>query len=547
MALVPAPWAAAPAPPPPAASPPPPRAGAAQGGGRQGTEDAAAAAAVAAARALQTAAAASRWPAPLPPSVAAAAAAATAAAAAAAAADAPPAAPASGGVEPAAASLPGAHSGAASVPAPPPAAGIWRVAFVFDCRDSQLFHALEDAVRRHNAVALGLARPGPASGAPALGLAAAAVLASPEGGQLGAGAEGTSSRGSLARGALAGGSSSDGAGASAGRGAGGLSGQRQQRRPSDRGPAHAHFQAGAAPGSGVPAAGTVPEDAGAASEAAARLARALAQYEGVPLEPRLLQALATSQLPVDAGGQPGGRQSGGGQSGGGQSRDDGPDVITGFQLVAGDERVVVLEVAAGPARPPPHLAPPLPSAPEEQPEPPQPQQQQPAWRAAREVVDALAAWALAGGPSQAPGAPVRARRVLHNPGITHPDRLYAPLGVALWMVKLRAGLEALAGEAGSYASGRVRRGPLALGRPRHSTVRPCVPALLEAHRGRAHSPAPRATGRCAPTASPRSRGCSASTPRAGRATRTRWGCGRRRRSWGCWTRSSVVRGPGGAG
>ena len=42
------------------------------------------------------------------------------------------------------------------------AAGLCRAAFVFDRRDSDLFHLLQDTIRQHNAVVLGAAQPQPA-------------------------------------------------------------------------------------------------------------------------------------------------------------------------------------------------------------------------------------------------------------------------------------------------------------------------------------------------------------------------------------------------
>lgn len=63
----------------------------------------------------------------------------------------------------------------AASPPPPP---VQRAVFVFDWRDSVLFHALEDTMRHHNARALGLA----AAAAPATGAEAAAEAAGAEGG-----------------------------------------------------------------------------------------------------------------------------------------------------------------------------------------------------------------------------------------------------------------------------------------------------------------------------------------------------------------------------
>ncbi|WIA32397.1 hypothetical protein OEZ86_003226 [Tetradesmus obliquus] len=47
------------------------------------------------------------------------------------------------------------------------------------------------------------------------------------------------------------------------------------------------------------------------------------------------------------------------------------------------------------------------------------------------------------------------RKVIYNPSIRYPGRLYAGLGVDLWMLKLKGTLAAIGAQPGSYASGRV--------------------------------------------------------------------------------------------
>jgi hypothetical protein len=602
----PQPWAPATA---VAAAPAAPlRGGTAQSQGRQAAgEAAAAAAAAAAAKALQQAAAASRWPAPLPHSVTAAAAAATAVA---------PEPTASGTGEapahesPACTSLTtgscagdSRHGAAAAAPA----GGFQRVLFLFDRRDSNLFHVLEDTVRRHNAAALGLARPDTPvpvllqlrSGPQKL-LPGASSPVQQQGGVCGEGVDAcsagalqqqrqqlernasvlfscaaagqgpadasarpevpaTAGRSSLARSSCAGGAPiaarvrpavAPAAAATAvmcggPRGGSNAGGMNEQQRPAARGAMRAHFEAGG----GASGGSSSDESEAEPSEADMRLGAALVQYKGIALEPRMLQALATVQL--GRAGPSTGTQSGEGQSG---SAGLEGDIITGFQLVSGKERLVVLEVATGKPQLPAHM-------PRQQPTPepapldggapgsraatavavpaaatatparatgpgatgitqsgasqkaaaaaeasgkgiPAPvvgagsaQQQPPSsrgggaaleapvsvlgttaalppqppvgaapldaaeapicrWRGAQEVVGDIAAWALAERqPFSVDGW--LPRRVLLNPAAAHPARLYAPLGAGLWMVKLRAGVEALGAEAGSYASGRV--------------------------------------------------------------------------------------------
>jgi hypothetical protein len=245
----------------------------------------------------------------------------------------------------------------------------------------------------------------------------------------------------------------------------------------------AHFAAAAASD-----ASSDDESEAEPSEADRRLDAVLLQYDGVALDGRLLQQLATRQM------------------NGCQAADGALDVVTGFHLVDGHERIVVLEVPRGGCALPPHLvpppaakpdaaaaavaqqqqqqqlqsraaskagsaagrpalkgskqvpaaadtstplSPPPPSALENQ--PPQP----PAWRGGLEVLSEIAAWALEE-RRPCPEEKWRERRVLLHPGAVHPVRLYAEFGVGLWTIKLRAGLEQLGAEAASYTSGRVR-------------------------------------------------------------------------------------------
>ncbi|GBF99285.1 hypothetical protein Rsub_12045 [Raphidocelis subcapitata] len=384
------------------------------------------------------------------------------------------------------------------------AGGFVRVAFVFDRRDSDLFHVLEDTVRSHNAVVLGLAQPAPPGAASAPGPDAAAAAAAPPPTQP---QQGRPTRASTT--------------AAAGAGPGGGAQQQQQQQQQQqaqqaRGGFHARFADDASRSTSDDN-----ESEAAPTPADLRLDAALAQYVGVAIDPRLLQALGTRAV---------GEEEGGVVFSAPVAGPCGLDLITGFHLIAGEERVVVLEAAAGGggALPlPPHLraaaaagggnvggsvrppagaqppagglasaavvapAPPVAAAkPQRQPRatglstastaaaavaaaaqaPPQqaqpaqapqaqPAQAQPAappaWLSGLEVLREIAAWAL---EERRPCADEgwRERRVLLHPGAASPARLYSELGVGLWVVKLRAGLQRLAAEAASYASGRVR-------------------------------------------------------------------------------------------
>ena len=168
----------------------------------------------------------------------------------------------------------------------------------------------------------------------------------------------------------------------------------------------------------------------------ARLEAALAQYRGVAARGgALLQALATTR-----------RLAEGGEGAVG-------DAVTGFQLIAGGERLVVLEAAKGAQSLPPHLQ-------QQQQERQQPEQPEPApWLPAAAVVRALASWALEEQRTaqQAPqsGAPWLARRVVFD-AEGSPNRLYSELGAALPALKLRASLERLAAEPASCPQGALR-------------------------------------------------------------------------------------------
>eukprot|EP00775_Hariotina_reticulata_P008650 gene8650-8831_t len=155
------------------------------------------------------------------------------------------------------------------------------------------------------------------------------------------------------------------------------------------------------------------------SAADVRLQQALRRYQHVVLDTKLSQMLATYQVTQA------------------QSDEASCDLVTGFHLVDGALRLVVLE---GPA----------------------------AGKGMGEVVPAIVRWALEdqqdwqqqrrqqeGGHEQEDDDWLP-RRVVFNPSIKYPTRLYAALGVELWMVKLRAPLTVIAAQAATYASGRVK-------------------------------------------------------------------------------------------
>ncbi|EFJ51585.1 hypothetical protein VOLCADRAFT_87753 [Volvox carteri f. nagariensis] len=120
---------------------------------------------------------------------------------------------------------------------------------------------------------------------------------------------------------------------------------------------------------------------------------------------RAARALSTTQLTPD------------------QASDRSLDLLTGWHLVDGRERVIVVEGLA---------------------------------EGAMKIVKGIADWAL---EDPKPEESWRRRCVLFSssPSVRTASRLYAPLGVDLWIVKLRAPLNKLLGEPGSFATGRGLR------------------------------------------------------------------------------------------
>ncbi|WIA12268.1 hypothetical protein OEZ85_012330 [Tetradesmus obliquus] len=145
------------------------------------------------------------------------------------------------------------------------------------------------------------------------------------------------------------------------------------------------------------------------SAAEQRLQGVLRRYEHVLLDNRLHQSLSTCQLDAQ------------------QAADPSLDLLTGFQLADGALRLVVLE---GPAE----------------------------GIGMAQAIAGIARWALEDQldwqqeEQQERWLP---RKVIYNPSIRYPGRLYAGLGVDLWMLKLKGTLAAIGAQPGSYASGRV--------------------------------------------------------------------------------------------
>ncbi|KAG2498371.1 hypothetical protein HYH03_003630 [Edaphochlamys debaryana] len=290
---------------------------------------------------------------------------------------------------------------AATRGADPRARVFCRALFLMDYRDSDLFHTLEDVLRKNNAWKLGLTEP--------------AEKISPD--QMPPELKAQQQQQSQSPGF------SINLGTSSPPRAGGLA-------PSARGPG----LPGPAPGSPNPLSrresvspGTMdrmgsldgagrrhvlfdsdsesddePDEPPTAAEEA--LDRLCVDIDRISLEMRELQALSTAQLTPE------------------QAKDRELDLLTGWHLVDGRERIVVVEGLA---------------------------------EGAMEIVKGIADWAL---EDVKPEEGWRRRVVLFNasPSLRTASRLYAPLGADLWIVKLRAPLPKLLGEPGSFATGRVR-------------------------------------------------------------------------------------------
>ena len=120
-------------------------------------------------------------------------------------------------------------------------------------------------------------------------------------------------------------------------------------------------------------------------------------FQGQDVDLTVLQTLATSQLPPE------------------KWADGTEDLLTGFHVVAGERRLVVLEGLAEGAM---------------------------TWIAdvaewAMDDVCPMLDWLFD------PPVKCSARRVVFNPHLRWRQRAYAELGLSLWLVKLRAGLEEL--------------------------------------------------------------------------------------------------------
>ncbi|KAK9808931.1 hypothetical protein WJX72_006568 [[Myrmecia] bisecta] len=126
--------------------------------------------------------------------------------------------------------------------------------------------------------------------------------------------------------------------------------------------------------------------------------------EDVPLTLQILQSLSTYRLSEAEASSPS------------------LDLLTGFHMVDGKERMILIEgLAEG---------------------------------AGMQQINGIRMQALH--DPQPKGCGGRGRQILYNPDIRYPSRLYAALGVSLWIIKLRAPLAQIQGEAGTYATGKVR-------------------------------------------------------------------------------------------
>ncbi|GFR51407.1 hypothetical protein Agub_g13845, partial [Astrephomene gubernaculifera] len=321
-----------------------------------------------------------------------------------------------------------------------------RALFIMDYRDSDLFHTLEDVVRKNNAWKLGFKQPAdklPPDQLPpelkakrrALEAAAAAAAVTGSGGSSGAPSHDpsydddkprghrsslssagsaqqaprrSSSAYSLQDMAVKGGGGGGGGTGGAVRGWSAASPSPQPPRRDSASPAglasrldnndskrHVLFDSDSE-------ADDEPDEPPTAAELA--LDALCVDIDRVQLEMRELQALSTTQL---SGQQAGDRQL---------------DLLTGWHLVDGRERIILVEGLA---------------------------------EGAMRIVKGIAEWAL---ETPKPEEGWRRRAVLFSasPALRTASRLYAPLGVDLWIVKLRAPLPKLLGEPGSFATGRVR-------------------------------------------------------------------------------------------
>lgn len=109
-----------------------------------------------------------------------------------------------------------------------------------------------------------------------------------------------------------------------------------------------------------------------------------------------------------------------------QAADKSLDIITGFQLIDGDVRMIFVEGLL---------------------------------KGCMQVVQRAAEFAQGNRPAElGPSSEkMRARVVMWNPSLRYSSRLYGPLGVYLQQVKLRAPLLRIVSEPGTFATGKVRK------------------------------------------------------------------------------------------
>ncbi|GAX72591.1 hypothetical protein CEUSTIGMA_g47.t1 [Chlamydomonas eustigma] len=138
------------------------------------------------------------------------------------------------------------------------------------------------------------------------------------------------------------------------------------------------------------------------SPAEARMVQAMGKLENINIDMRLLQSLSTYKLTQE------------------QASDTSLDILTGFHLVDGKERMIVLEGLV---------------------------------EGVMKVVKLIQEWALS---EPKPEESWGLRHVVFNPSICYSTRLWPDLGVDLYIIKVRAHMPKLISEAGSYATGKVR-------------------------------------------------------------------------------------------
>eukprot|EP00798_Chlamydomonas_sp_ICE-L_P018236 gene18236-24687_t len=139
------------------------------------------------------------------------------------------------------------------------------------------------------------------------------------------------------------------------------------------------------------------------TEAELKLEAAMVDIDRIEVDMKLLQSLSTTKLTPE------------------QASDRELDLLTGFHLVDGKERMIVLEGMDE------------------------------SYSMGLSIID----WAL---EDEVPEEeePMRKRLVVYNSAVRYPTRLWASLGVDLYITKLRSSLTKISAEAGSYATGKVR-------------------------------------------------------------------------------------------